>query len=92
MSSAARETFTSEHTANARSSSRVWADHSRSVCDNSEIDGTANRTRAEPPFSVARRSAIFNAVNVLPVPHAMISFPRSFPAANPVNTFSMAWA
>ena len=46
---------------------------------NSEIDGTANRMRALPPFSAAVRSAIFKAVKVFPVPHAMISLPRSCP-------------
>ena len=37
-------------------------------------DGTKNKTRLPTP---AIFSAIFSAVNVLPVPHAIISLPRS---------------
>ncbi|CFR86782.1 Uncharacterised protein [Mycobacterium tuberculosis] len=43
-----------------------------------------------PPLSAAMRSAILSAVNVLPVPQAMISLPRSLPTANPRNTASIA--
>ena len=85
-------TLVSEQTPKARMSSSHWAVHSRNDWLSKEIDGTRNRMRALPPASVAICSAIFNAVNVFPVPQAMISLPRSLPAANPASTFSMASA
>lgn len=89
-SSAERDTLVSEQTANARRSSWVCAVHSRRVCESREIDGTANRMRALPPFSNAARSAIFRAVKVLPVPQAMINLPRSLPFSKPAKTSSIA--
>ncbi|SHP92300.1 Uncharacterised protein [Mycobacteroides abscessus subsp. abscessus] len=80
----------SEQTAKARSGIVVCAVHSRSVWDSREMDGTQNRMNARPLFSLAVRSAIFSEVKVLPVPHAMISLPRSLPTPKPANTLSTA--
>lgn len=82
-------TCASEHTGTACSSSSQFADHSRKVCDSNEIDGTRNSSVAAPPFSAASRSAILSEVNVLPVPQAMISLPRSR-VASPASTLSTA--
>ena len=79
-------TLTSEHTANVRSDASASIDHSRSDCDSSEIDGTRNSTR---PPNGTRVSAIRSDVNVLPVPQAITSLPRSV-VANPSRTFSNA--
>ena len=46
--------------------------HSRRVCPSSDSEGTSTSDRLLP-----RRSAIHIAASVLPVPHAMINWPRS---------------
>jgi hypothetical protein len=67
-------TCTSEHTANARNGSSLSCFHSRNDWFNNWIDGTRNNTVVGAVLRLAANSsAIFNAVNVLPVPHAMIS-------------------
>lgn len=50
--------------------------HSFSVCPDKDMEGTRNRISPLPSVSC---SAIFNEVNVLPVPQAMISLPLSCP-------------
>ena len=72
-------------------------DHSRSDCDSSEMDGTRNSTLVRWPSSRSARSrcsrsATLRLVKVLPVPQAMISLPRSWPA-KPANTawIASAW-
>ena len=50
----------------------VLAVHSRSVCVSSDSDGTSTSVRSAASFSVMN-----SAVRVLPVPHAMINWPRS---------------
>ena len=52
----------------------LFAVHFRSVCPTKTMDGAKNSTNPLPPVSF---SAIFRDVNVLPVPQAMISLPRS---------------
>ena len=89
MSSAARVTFVSEHTAKHRRSSSAWVVHSRIDCARRLSDGTQNSTRARPPLFSAHSSASRRAVNVLPVPQAMMSWPRSW-VRNPARTLSTA--
>ena len=76
----------SEHTANGRIGTSHSAVHSLSDCDTSAMEGAKNNTALPAP---ACSSAIRRAVNVLPVPHAMISFPRS-DSPKPARTFSTA--
>ena len=67
-------TSPSEHTAKLRSGVALSCVHSVSVCERSARLGTRKSTRLPAP---ATRSAICRLVNVLPVPHAMMSLPRS---------------
>ena len=60
--------------------------HSRTHWDISASEGT--RTSTTPPCPTIV-SAIFNAVNVLPVPQAMTTWPRSL-SLKPSTTFSRA--
>ncbi len=73
----------SEHTAKAFSSAFCF--QSVSVCDSSASEGTSTITKPEG----AMRWAIFIAVNVLPVPQAMMSLPRSA-VERPFTTASTA--
>ncbi|SIN17458.1 Uncharacterised protein [Mycobacteroides abscessus subsp. abscessus] len=76
----------SEQTAIMSRESSELSAHSRIVWESREIDGTRNST--EPP-APTYSSASFSEVKVLPVPHAMISLPRSC-SANCAVTASMA--
>ena len=69
-----REALLSEQMHTALIGFEASACHEFRVCPSREIEGTRNRTRPAPGSIV---SAIFRAVYVLPVPHAMMSFPRS---------------
>ena len=72
-------TLVSEQTAKARNGTSRPLVHSRRLWLSSEMDGTRNSTEVGLAFwSVAIFSAIFSAVNVLPVPQAMIILPRSW--------------
>ena len=51
---------------------RRLAIHTRSVCFSSDSDGTRTRVRSAASFSLMNRE-----VRVFPVPHAMMSWPRS---------------
>jgi hypothetical protein len=86
-------TLVSEQTANARNGTSASLVHSRRAWLISEMDGTRNSTDvgcALPALpSVASCSAILSAVNVLPVPQAMISLPRSW-VWKPANTSASA--
>ena len=77
MSSACAPALVSEHTTKGRMSVCVWAIHSRSDCDTSEIDGARKSTFSWPPFSAHSCSASFREVKVLPVPQAEIHLPRA---------------
>ena len=80
------EAFASEHTTAQRMARLDWFAHSRIVCATSAIEGARKRT-VEPSgksSSVSRRD-----VSVLPVPHAMISWPRSL-SSKPARHASMA--
>ena len=66
--------FVSEQTAKERSGTSDSALHSMSVCDSRAMEGTRNRTLPPEP---AMASAMRRDVKVLPVPHAMMSLPRS---------------
>jgi hypothetical protein len=68
------ETSGSEQMQTALIGSLASADHSRSDWLNSEMEGTRNRIK---PFPLVSCSAMRRALNVLPVPHAMMSLPRS---------------
>ena len=80
ISPSSRSALLSEHTASVAISSRACATHTRRLCDNSEIDGTSTST-VRQRISSAMRSDVY----VFPVPHAMMSCPRSAPA-NPART------
>ena len=64
----------SEHIHMACISSSASECHSLSVCPNNAIEGTKNNIK---PLPLVSFSAIFNEVNVFPVPQAMISLPLS---------------
>ena len=71
------EIFESEqiHIGNNLASLSISFVHSLRVCPRRAIDGTKNKIK---PFLLVSFSAIFNEVNVLPVPQAIINLPLSF--------------
>ena len=66
--------YGSEQTTSELRGRVVWVSHSRRAWETSAMVGARNRM-ASP--SGTNRSAMRSAVNVLPVPHAMMSRPRS---------------
>ena len=81
-------TSLSEQTAKLINGVSVSWFHSRKVWLNNDKLGTRKSTRL--PFP-AIFSAIFSAVNVLPVPQAIISLPRVSPSLNRLSTFFKAF-
>jgi len=76
----------SEQTASGASGTSAAVDHSRRDCESRLIEGTRKSTLPPAPTT---RSASRSEVNVLPVPQAMISLPRS-PVVNPASTSATA--
>ncbi len=78
-------TVSSEHTGRKSNPTLVLAVHSRSVWANSDSDGTSTSVRSAASFSWMN-----NAARVLPVPQAMIIWPRSC-ESKPFTTALIAW-
>jgi hypothetical protein len=78
-------TVSSEHTGRKSNPFLELAVHSRSVWANSDSDGTSISVRSASSFSWMN-----NAVRVLPVPQAMIIWPRSA-RSKPFITLFIAW-
>ncbi len=82
--SSVSDTVASEHTGSDAKSVMQFARHSLRVCFSSDSDGSSTSVRWAFSFSVMKRP-----VSVFPVPHAMISWPRS-EVPNPFTTSRMA--
>ena len=78
-------TVSSEHTAKGVNPVDVFANHSRNVWDNRDNDGSNTNVRVASSRSITNRAA-----SVLPVPQAIINWPR-LAFSNPRTTAVTAW-